>query len=36
MGVHVACKYEEDPITSEGTGVVTTFLPLYEGHLESS
>ena len=28
MGVHVACKKEEDPIKSEGTGVVTTFLPL--------
>ena len=28
MGVHVACKNEEDPIKSEGTGVVTTFLPL--------
>ena len=29
MGVHVACKNEEDPIKSEGTGVVTTFLQLY-------
>ena len=28
LGVHVACKKEEDPIKSEGTGVVTTFLPL--------
>ena len=28
MGVHVACKNEEDPIKSEGTGVVTTFLQL--------
>ena len=28
MGVNVACKNEEDPIKSEGTGVVTTFLPL--------
>ena len=27
MGVHVACKNEEDPIKSEGTGVVATFLP---------
>ena len=25
MGVHVAYKNEEDPIKSEGTGVVTTF-----------
>ena len=25
MGVHIACKNEEDPIKSEGTGVVTTF-----------
>ena len=29
MGVHLACKNEEDPIKSEGTGVVTTFLQLY-------
>ena len=28
MGVHVACKNEEDPIKSEGNVVVTTFLPL--------
>ena len=28
MGVHVACKNEEDTIKSEGTGVVTTFLTL--------
>ena len=28
MGVHVACKNEEDPIKSEGTRVVTTLLPL--------
>ena len=28
MGVHAACKNEEDPIKSEGTGVVTTFLQL--------
>ena len=28
MRVHVACKNKEDPIKSEGTGVVTTFLPL--------
>ena len=28
MGVHVAGKNEEDPIKSEGTGVVTTFLTL--------
>ena len=28
MGIHVTCKNEEDPIKSEGTGVVTTFLPL--------
>ena len=27
MCVHVARKNEEDPIKSEGTGVVTTFLP---------
>ena len=27
-GVHDACKNEEDPIKSEGTGVVTTFLAL--------
>ena len=26
VGVHVACKKEEDPIKSEDTGVVTTFL----------
>ena len=28
MGVHVACKNEEDPTKSEGTGMVTTFLTL--------
>ena len=28
MGVHVACKNEEYPIKSEGTEVVTKFLPL--------
>ena len=32
----VICKNEEDPSKNEGTRVVTTFLPLYEGHLESS
>ena len=31
MGVHVACKNEEDTIKSEGTAVVTTFLPLSIG-----
>ena len=28
MGVHVACKTEDGPIKSEGTEVLTTFLPL--------
>ena len=28
MGVYVACNNEEDPINSEGPGVVTTFLTL--------
>ena len=28
MGVYVDCKNKEDPIKREGTGVVTTFLPL--------
>ena len=28
MGVHVARQIEEDPIKSEGTGVVTTFFPI--------
>ena len=28
MYVRIACKNEEDPIKSEGTGVVTTFHPL--------
>ena len=28
MGVHVACKNKEDHSKSEGTEVVTTFLPL--------
>ena len=28
LGVHVACKNEIEPIKSEGTGVVTTFLLL--------
>ena len=27
MGVHVACKNEEDPIKSVDTGVVTIFVP---------
>ena len=27
MGVHVACKNEDDTIKREGMGVVTTFLP---------
>ena len=26
----VACNNEEDPIKNEGTGMVTTFLPLYK------
>ena len=29
MDVLVTCKNEEDPIKTEGAGVVTTFLPLY-------
>ena len=29
MSVHVACKNEEDPTKSKGTGVATTFIPLW-------
>ena len=25
----VTCKYDEDPFKNKGTGVFTTFLPLY-------
>ena len=29
ISAHVACENGEDPIKSEGTGVVTTFLQLW-------